>query len=79
MNKKITIFGLITVALVLGFLVFRLTPGWWQIKTLVSPGTPSPTPLSIPNAPKTFQFDSSTDLKTELEKVDPEVLDSDFE
>jgi hypothetical protein len=49
---------------------------------LVAPGlqqdqqvsTPSPTP-SI----KTFQFNSSTDLKVELEKVDPKVLDSDIE
>ena len=49
---------------------------------LVAPGlqqdqqvsTPSPTP-----AIKTFQFDSNTDLKAELEKVDPKVLDSDIE
>lgn len=29
--------------------------------------------------PKTFQFDSATDLKMELNKVNPQVLDSDFE
>lgn len=80
MNKKITIFTLIIiVVLVLGFLVFRLTPGWWQTNTLVNPGTPSSTPVSTPNAPKTFHFDSFTDLKAELEKVNPQVLDSDFE
>lgn len=38
-----------------------------------------PAPIVKPNAPKTFQFDSSTDLKQELEKVNPQVLDSDFE
>lgn len=38
--------------------------------------SPSPSPLQ---APKTFKFDSSTDLKQELEKVNPQVLDSDFE
>lgn len=43
----------------------------------VSP-TPSVTPKP-PQAPETFQFDSSTDLKAELEKIQPEVLESDFE
>ncbi len=42
--------------------------------------TPAPSPtIAPPNAPKTFKFDSKTDLKAELEKVNPEVLDSDFE
>lgn len=40
--------------------------------------SPSPTPVP-PNAPKTFQYDSSTDLKKELENINPQVLDSDFE
>ena len=40
--------------------------------------SPTPAPSPTPNAPKTFQFDSSTDLKMELEKVNPQVLDSDF-
>lgn len=40
----------------------------------------SPQPSNAPpQAPKTFDFDSSTDLEVELEKVNPEVLDSDFE
>ena len=37
------------------------------------------TPAPTPNAPKTFKFDSSTNLKDELDKVNPQVLDSDFE
>lgn len=41
--------------------------------------SPNSTPVSTPNAPKTFKFDSSTDLKAELEKVNPQVLDADFE
>jgi len=40
---------------------------------------PTPTPIATPKAPKTFNFNSSTDLKAELEKVNPKVLDSDFE
>lgn len=40
---------------------------------------PTDTPVPTPNAPKTFKFDSTTDLKLELEKVNPQVLDSDFE
>lgn len=41
--------------------------------------SPSPVPIPTPSTPKTFQFDSSTDLKMELQKVNPQVLDSDFE
>lgn len=40
--------------------------------------TSAPTPAPTPNAPKTFNFDSSTDLKAELDKVNPQILDSDF-
>lgn len=40
----------------------------------------SPRPTFIPNSiPKTFKFENSTNLKAELEKVNPQVLDSDFE
>lgn len=35
--------------------------------------TPQPNPT-----PKTFRFDSSTDLKMELDSINPQVLDSDF-
>lgn len=41
--------------------------------------SPAPTPAPTPAVPKTFQFDSSTDLKVEWEKVNPQVLDADFE
>lgn len=36
-------------------------------------------PNSTPNAPKQYNFDASTDLKKELDKINPQVLDSDFE
>lgn len=54
-------------------------------RQLVNPGvgkeasqivTPVPTPAY--NPPKEIKYDSSTDLKKELETVDPQVLDSDF-
>jgi len=85
--KKIIIISIIIIVgmgLILGF-----TPLGNPAKQLVSPKSLSndksnevnsnPTPIPTPNAPKTFQFDSSTDLEAELEKVNPEVLDSDFE
>lgn len=52
-----------------------ISPNLGSTKT-TSFSTPTPAP---PVAPKTFQFDASTDLEAELEKVNPEVLDSDFE
>lgn len=36
-------------------------------------------PNAIPNAPKTYNFDSSTDLEKELDSINPQVLDSDFD
>lgn len=36
-------------------------------------------PTATPNAPKQYNFDSSTDLKMELESINPQVLESDFE
>lgn len=39
----------------------------------------SPTPVPTSNTPKTFNFDSQTNLKAELEKINPQILESDFE
>ncbi len=33
----------------------------------------------IIDAPKTFKYDRSTDLRAELESINPQILDSDFE
>ncbi len=46
--------------------------------------TPSPSPAPLPaqpayNPPKTFKFDAGTDLKAELDSINPQVLGSDFE
>lgn len=91
MNKfQWLVFITVTIVVIM-VIVFTLQPLRLQSK-LVSPtlekvfgqkvqkvvATPSPTPAP-PQTPKTFKFDSSTDLKMELEKVNPQVLDSDFE
>lgn len=55
-----------------------------QIKNLTSPGLTS-TNIQGPKknieptaAPVVYKFDKSTDLRSELEKVNPEVAKSDF-
>lgn len=40
--------------------------------------TESSDPQAGQKVPKEFKFEASTDLKEELENVNPEVLDSDF-
>lgn len=78
MSKRI-IFIIAIIIIIVGILWFGLR-GRVQ-KNLVNPQilqTESPSP-SPSQTPKTFKFDSSTNLKMELEKVNPEVLDSDFE
>lgn len=73
MNKKIFMIFIIFII----FIMLILRYGGNKTDKIASPGfSPSPTPVSTP---KTFQFDSTTDLQKELEKVDPKVLDSDFE
>lgn len=81
--KKKTIIIAIVAMLTLGFLMFKSTP---QNNTLASPNfdlshplspTPTPTP-EPPSPPKQFKFDGSTDLKKELDSIDPKVQDSDF-
>ncbi len=39
----------------------------------------SPFPSSRLNPPKEIKYDSNTDLQKELDSVNPEVLDEDFE
>ena len=55
-------------------------------RTMVNPGASQAvneqtSESSIPsyNPPREIKYDSSTDLKQELETVDPKVLDSDFQ
>ncbi len=75
MNKKnITILIFIAIIIVIFTAWGRnsIQPVTSEVKPLEKT-IPTPTPR-----PKTFQFDGSTDLKAELEKVDPKVLDSDL-
>lgn len=81
-NKSLIIISLIILVAV-GWLIFKSNTAGDLVNPLLQGSdkttpTPSETPAP-PNAPKTFQFDSSTDLKKELEKVNPWVLDTDFE
>ena len=85
MKKSYLLIIVISISLIL-LIIFVLTPQGWKA-SLISPmgyenqqpDTISTTTISTPNAPKTFKFDSSTDLKAELESVNPQILDSDFE
>ncbi len=83
--KKILIFIIVTLISLIGLKIFVLTPLGWTGNLINPMGQKSQsfdirsTPATTPNAPKSFQFDSSTDLKMELDKVNPQVLDSDFE
>lgn len=69
--KKIII-TIITIIIFITIIISRReAPVAPVTSSAISSPTPSPTP-------KTFQFDGSTDLSQELDKVNPEVLDSDF-
>ncbi|MBI2334738.1 hypothetical protein HYU96_02955 [Candidatus Daviesbacteria bacterium] len=74
MNKKIIIIIFIIIIAIILFIILKPEKAE---KSLVNPQTQTfeqtPTPT-----PKTFQFDASTDLGKELDSVNPEVLDSDF-
>lgn len=57
-----------------------------QTQTLISPSLKAILPIRATSTPTLkptptpieFHFDKTTDLKSELEKVSPQVLDSDF-
>lgn len=62
---------------------FVFPPSKWE-RSLTNPDfkTPDQQSLATPTpaaTPKQYQFDASSDLKKELESVNPQVLDSDFE
>lgn len=82
MGKKLKLFLIIIVTIV--GLIFLVLPQFSGERGLTSPTykksnqqvvvAPTPGPR-----PKTFKFEASTDLKKELESINPQVLDSDFE
>lgn len=76
MSKKIIPIIVIAFIIIIG--IFWFTGDRSKSGDLVKPSVVTSTPAP-PQAPKTFQFDASTDLKAELEKVNPQILDSDFE
>jgi hypothetical protein len=81
MKNKLLIVALLAVVI---FVVIKLV---FPVKNkLVSPGidsiaSPLPTAASVPvnNPPKEIKYDSSTDLRQELDSINPMVLDEDFE
>lgn len=76
-NKRLMIIITITIVVVMGIFLVR-TPMRWEAKKGITSAKPTLTPT--PSAtPKTFQFDASTDLMKELESINPQILDSDFE
>ena len=81
MKIKITFFILVVIIIIVGLFILLpredgklVAPGFISSNKKTEVVMPSPSPTV-----KTFEFDSTTDLNLELEKVDPEVLDSDFE
>lgn len=80
--KKLILIFIIIIAIAVAFY-------WWPKQNLpadlaapqVLPATSEQNPQPAPaiNAPKTFKFDSATDLKKELDSINPQILDSDFE
>lgn len=80
MKSKIVVI-LITIIIVAIFLIQKqganklVSPGFNQVNKQTNIDAPNATP----NAPKSYNFDSSTDLKKELFNINPQVLDSDFQ
>lgn len=83
-DKSITIVVFLFLVAVLIIMVFVFPHSKWEgglVSPLSSlmPKAPEPTSTSAPSpTPKTFKFDSSTDLKKELEGINPKVEESDF-
>ncbi len=93
MSKKLVV--IIVIVLLVTSVLFMITRSAGDGKeALISPVvrkvfrqpvpalTPAPMPVSQTpsyNPPKEIHYNGSTDLKQELESVNPEVLESDFE
>lgn len=79
MNKTLTLIIILTLMGFLGYFIVTKD----NSKSLSTPQTKtysSPVPTIVPTpSPRTFKYDRSTDLKKELDSVNPQILDSDFE
>jgi hypothetical protein len=72
---KIKIFIIILIISAVGLGIFLRRPAVAPVTPVVTFAVPSP---AVPDAPKEIKYDRSTDLKKELEEINPQVLDSDF-
>lgn len=89
MKKTYLLTGIISIILIISLILvvkFILKPRGWKAKLTTPMGssfnqtTPVPSSTLLPvSTPQTFKFDGSTDLKKELDSINPQVLDSDFE
>ena len=86
MKKLLVILALIIIAVVIYLTIVNNLSNGRLVAPIVSPWSVQTKSesrdnqaINAPASPKTFKFDSNTDLNAELEKIDPKVLDSDFE
>lgn len=87
MNKSIIFIIIIIIIIIAGIFVSSnkipdgklIGPNFQSIlRGPVKTPVPQQTPILSPT-PRTFNFDSSTDLRGELETINPQVLESDFD
>ncbi len=87
-RKKVVMVIIVLFLVVISWIIVQGVRG--KGESLISPGvgkavgsvvgqpTPEPTVSSF-NAPKEIKYSSATDLKQELDSIDPKVLDEDFQ
>lgn len=75
-NKWATIIIIIFIIVIV--IILKVKPAEKIVSTTL-PVSQTPAHTTPKPTPKTFKFDRNTDLEMELESVNPQVLDSDFE
>lgn len=81
-NNKIFTIILIVVLIAVVYFLYPFGKGGSAVNSIgnMMGQNPSPTPeVSNYNPPKEVKYDSNTDLEKELDKIDPKVLNSDFD
>lgn len=79
MNKNIFVTAVLILFVVIIFWTIGQNAVNRNTNSLLNP-EPTPQLTTVPaSTPKTFKFDASTDLKKELDSINPQVLDNDFE
>jgi len=84
MNKKTIVYAIIVLFIIIILIIVKninKTNGELTNPGLVTTTGQDTAPTTAPayNPPKEIKYNESTDLKKELESINPEVLDSDFE